>query len=243
MSVLSACFSNNNNNSNNDNDNDNSSNSKSTSKSKSKSKRSSNSNSNSNSSRNSNIFTFDVPDRLFRTRDEHAGEATVAGAANGNEGMRDEHAGGNESQDAEVRVEYDRDEHVRRHHHLASDGGGVSDGGVGDGGVGNEVVGDELRDLDLELVEMVLRMVRIAEQNSNSSVSVDFPLLCQTFTKVATLMSETADTSTETSTPEPPRMPSKTTNSRTRWWRRAAGVCRKTLSRRQSRISERHTLR
>ena len=110
-------------------------------------------------------------------------------------------------------------------------------------GVGNEVVGDELRDLDLELVEMVLRMVRIAEQNSNSSVSVDFPLLCQTFMKVATLMSETADTSTETSTPEPPRMPSKTTNSRTRWWRRAAGVCRKTLSRRQSRISERHTLR
>ena len=36
--------------------------------------------------------------------------------------MRDEHAGGNESQDAEVRVEYDRDEHVRGHHHLASDG-------------------------------------------------------------------------------------------------------------------------
>ena len=77
----------NDNNDNDNNDNDNSSNSKSTSKSKSK--RSSNSNSNSSSSRNSNIFTFDVPDRLFRTRDEHAGEATVAGAANGNEKMRD----------------------------------------------------------------------------------------------------------------------------------------------------------
>ena len=61
-----------------------------------------------------------------------------------------------------------------------------------------EETDDELKVLDLELSQIIVSIVRVAQETSNSSISVDHPLFYHTFTKVAALMSNSLKTGNDT---------------------------------------------